>query len=179
MDGFDLTFWQRRRLEHQLSHAESARVFRRTAAVLDASRGRSVAEIAESLGVTRQSVYNWIDAYQQGHDPEALFEGKHSGRPSLWDEEGSVVLRCLMQHRPDECGYLEVNWTAPLLKEQWECLTGRSVSEETLREELERLGYRWKRGRYELAPDPELEKKTADSPSNPQFAASERAAGGG
>jgi transposase len=84
-----------------------------------------------------------------------------------------------MEHRPDECGYLAVNWTASLLSDQMKQATGRSFSEDMVREELQRLGYVWKRGRYELEPDPELEKKTADSPSDPQFACPYGAAGGG
>lgn len=179
MDVLELTRRQRDRLENQLKHAEQARIFRRTLAVLEASRGKPVAEIAGLLGVSRQSVYNWLDAYGQSHDPEALFEGRHSGRPSLWDEGGEAVLRCLLERRPDECGYFAVNWTVPLLKEQLGCTMGKLFSEDTIRAKLRRLGYVWKRGRYELAPDPELEKKTADSPPDRQFAASERAVGRG
>ena len=179
MDILDLTFWQRHRLEDQLKDAETARLFRRTLAVLEASRGKSVAEIAESLGVSRQSVYNWIEAYRQGRDPKALLEGTHSGRPSLWTDDSETILQCLLEHRPDEYGYFAVNWTVPLLREQLGYTTGQSFSEDTVRERLRRLGYVWKRGRYELVPDPELEKKTAYPPSDRQFAASECPVGGG
>jgi transposase len=179
MEALELTVWQRHRLEEQLKHAETARLFRRTLAVLEAGRGKSVGEIAESLSVSRQSVYNWIDAYRRGHDPTALWEGRHSGRPSLWDEENEAVLQCLLERRPEECGYYAVNWTAPLLQTQLEGIAGKSFSQDSIREALRRLGYVWKRGRYELAPDPELEKKTPDSPSDRQFAAPERVVGGG
>ena len=179
MDELKLTSRQRQRLEDQLRCAKTARVFRRTLAVLEANRGRPVAAIADSLGVTRQSVYNWIDAYRRGHDPEALLEGRHTGRPSLWDEDNAASLRWLLGRRPDECGYYAVNWTAPLLSEQLQCATGQPFSSDLVREELRRLGYVWKRGRYELQPDPEFEKKTADSLPDPQFAASNGAAGGG
>lgn len=179
MAEIELTVGQQRRLEDQLRHAETIRLFRRTQAILDAHRGRPVAEIAESLGVTRQSVYNWIETYRQDQRPEALYEGRHSGRPGLWDEENEAILRCLMKRRPDECGYSAVNWTAPLLSEQLACTTGGSFSQGVVREGLRRLGYVWKRGSYELMPDPELEKKTADPPPNPQFAAPDSAVGGG
>jgi len=179
MGEIELTAWQRRRLKDQLHHAETVRLFRRTQAILDANRGKPMAEIAESLGVSRQSVYNWIEAYRRSQDPKALLEGLHTGRPSRWDDESKAVLRCLLERRPDECGYYAVNWTAPLLKEQLECTTDQPFSQDMVREELRRLGYVWKRGRYELLPDPELEKKTKHSPSNPQSAASNRAVGGG
>src|SRR5262249_1730947 len=41
------------------------------------------------------------------------------------------------------------------------------------------LGYVWKRPRYVLDPDPELEKKTADPPHHPAAATPDRAAGRG
>jgi hypothetical protein len=41
------------------------------------------------------------------------------------------------------------------------------------------LGYVWKRSRYVLAPDPEKEKKTANSPQNQGFAATQCVVGAG
>jgi hypothetical protein len=58
MSRFRLTYWQRRRLLGQLKAVTDARPYRRTLAVLELDRGRSAAEVAEMLGVTRQSVYN-------------------------------------------------------------------------------------------------------------------------
>ncbi len=60
MSRFRLTYWQRRRLRRLLKATTQARTFRRTLAVLELDRGRSAAEVAEMLGVTRQSVYNWF-----------------------------------------------------------------------------------------------------------------------
>jgi transposase len=179
MDEFELTTSERHRLENQLKHAKTARLFRRTLAVLEASRGKSVPAISAMLGASRRSVYRWIEAYRHGHDPEVLLEGEHTGRPSLWGDENEAVLQCLLEHRPNEFGYYAVNWTAPLLKLQLEHTTGDVFAEDTIREKLRRLGYVWKRGRYELLPDPELEKKKTDSPSDPQFAARNAAVRGG
>lgn len=179
MDQLNLTFWQRRRLEDQLRQARTARLFRRTLAVLEVSRGKSVAEIADTLLTSRRSVYRWIEAYCEDHDPKALCEGEHPGRPSVWDEENEAILRYLMERGPEEYGYYAVNWTSPLLEEQMEGSTGQPFSKDLVREGLHRLGYVWKRGRYQFPPDPDLEKKTQHSPQNPQFAASDGVAGAG
>jgi Winged helix-turn helix len=56
-------------------------------------------------------------------------------------------------------GYFAVNWTVPLLQEQLEHGTGERLSDDTIRRELRRMGYAWKRSRYVLDPDPEEEKK--------------------
>ena len=168
MASFKLTHWQRLRLQRQLRHTRDARVYRRTLAVLEHSRGRPIAQTAQMLGVTRQSVHNWVNAYAQAHDPGTLADEDRPGRPSLWTEDLRVLLQALLEQSPDQLGYFAVNWTVPLLQEQIEHCTSRRLSDDTIRRELDRLGYTWKRGRYALDPDPQREKKTADPPASPE-----------
>jgi transposase len=179
MEGLKLTWWQRQRLAKQLKEAQDARLYRRTLAVLEVDRGRSIAEVAQALDVTRQSVYNWIASYTQAYDPRALQDEPHPGRPSFWNEDHQALLRWLMERPPGQFGYFAGDWTVPLLQEQWEHELGVPLSEDTVRRGVQELGYVWKRGRYELAPDPGLEKKTPHSSPDPQFAAAQRAVGGG
>ncbi len=178
MKGLKFTGWERHRLREQLKETQDARVYRRTLAVLEISRGESIVQVAQTLNVTRQSVHNWIASYAQAYDPHALQDEPRPGRPTFWTEDHEALLRWLMEHTPDEFGYFAVNWTVPLLQEEWEHGTGLRLSDETVRRGLQGLGYVWKRGRYELEPDPELEKKTPDSSSYSSFAAAERAVGG-
>ena len=78
MSQLDLTSWQRHRLRRQLSVTEDVRLFRRTLAVLEFDYGRPAADIARMLGVTRQTVYNWVEAYRAACDATALQD--HRGR---------------------------------------------------------------------------------------------------
>jgi transposase len=172
-----LTGAQRQRLRRQLKETQDAHVYRRTLAVLEVAQGKPIAHVAQSLGVSRESIYNWLDAYGASHDPGELWDGERSGRPSLWTDETEAALRVLLGQAPDDLGYYAVNWTVPLLREQLQESTEVQFSDDTIRRELRRLGYVWKRGRYELEPDPELEKKTPDTPTDTEFAASERLAG--
>jgi transposase len=48
-----------------------ARTYRSTLTVLELDRSRSAAEVAEMLGVTRQSVYNWAAAFAREHAPSS------------------------------------------------------------------------------------------------------------
>ena len=177
MEGLRLTYWQVRRLEDQLHDTTEARVYRRTLAVLEVGRGRAIADVAATLGVSRQSVYRWIEAYCQGHDAEALQSDDHPGRPRLWTDTCQAAVEFLLQHRPADFGYLAVGWTVPLLQQELVRIVGRDLSDDTVRRALQRLRYVWKRGRYRLEPDPEQEKKTTHHSKSPQFAASQRAAG--
>lgn len=179
MSEFPLTRWQRTRLQRQLHQTLDARVHRRTLAVLEYSQGRSVAAIAHLLRVTRRSVYNWIDAYAQDHDPAALRDDERSGRPSCWTKKLRQRLQTLLGQTPDQLGYLAVNWTVPLLQQEMKHRTDQGLSEDTIRRELVCQGYAWKRGRYVLDPDPQRDKKTLDLPLDSLSAAPERGAGGG
>lgn len=178
MEGLKLTWRQRHCLMEQLHQTCDAHVYRRTLAILEVARGRSISQVAKALAVTRQSVYNWVAEYVQRRDPDVLRDEPRSGRPSHWSDDHQALLRILMERSPDHFGYFAVNWTVPLLQEQWEHSTGERLCDETIRRGLLGLGYVWKRGRYQLEPDPELEKKTPYPGSNPPFAASQRAVGG-
>lgn len=178
MSRLSLTSSQRRRLQRQLHHTHDARLYRRTLAILEVSRGQPVAQVAQSLGVTRRSIYYWIEHYREALDPTALVDDDRPGRPSLWTEDLTALLRTLLvDHPPDQRGYSAVEWTAALLQEPLEHCTGQRLSETTIRRELHGLGYVWKRSRYALAPDPELEKKTPHPRSNPRLAPPKRSAG--
>jgi transposase len=177
MDRLTLTAWQRRRLQRQLHTARDARLYRRTLAVLEVSRGKPIPEVAQALGVTARSIYHWIDAYTQAHDPEALADDHRSGRPSLWAPAHRDLLRMLLDLSPQQLGYAAAGWTVPLLQEHLEQCTGRWFSDDTIRRELQRQRYVWKRSRYVLDPDPELEKKKAAAAANPGPAAPHRPAG--
>jgi transposase len=174
MSRLSLTPWQRQRLRRQLVETADARLLRRTLAVLEYDFGRSAADIARMLGVTRQSVYNWIEAYNEAHDPQALQDQAGRGRHPLLDEDQQHLLEALLTASPQELGYPHTSWTMPLLGEVLEIATGCRVSDDTLRRALHRLDFVWKRPRYDLLPDPEREKKTPRPPANPRPAAAQR-----
>src|SRR5262249_23500317 len=156
MSRLDLTSWQRGRLRRQLSQARDARLYRRTLAVLEFDRGRSAGDIAGMLGGSRQSVYNWVDAYAQGHGPEGLHDEGGGGRPRPLGEGQERLLEALLAGSPQALGYPHASWTVPVLAHAFHAATGLRVSDDTVRRALRRLDYVWKRPRYDLIPDPEL-----------------------
>ena len=176
MSNLQLTSWQRRRLLRQLEQTDDVRVYQRTLAILEYAQGKSMAAIAPMLRVTRPSVYNWVEAYTHDHDPTALLENERAGRPSLWTEKLRRRLQTLIAQAPDDFGYFAGNGTVALFQEEIEHQTGQPLSDDTLRRELDRWGYVWKRSRYVLEPDPQREKKTLDLPKNRRFAASQGSA---
>lgn len=179
LEALIVTPEEQERLEAQLKTTTDARVYRRTLAILEVARGHSVAEVAKTLRVSRQSVYHWIAAYSQQPDPQTLQDHERSGRPGVWTEERMGLLVALLSTTPDRLGYFAMNWTVPLLLEQMEHRTGQRIGDHTLRRELKRQGYRWKRPRYVLAPDPDREKKTLDPAGDKASSPRECSLGGG
>jgi transposase len=179
MDEFRLTAAQRRRLRAELERTRDARFYRRLLAMLEVDQGRAVSDLARRLGVTRQSIHNWLRDFRDLPRVESLQDQPRSGRPSLGNNSLREQLRAALDHSPREHGYLANVWTVPLLQEHLRHESDRSLGARTLRRELHQLGYTWKRSRYVLAPDPELEKKTPDSSEIAGFAGAERDLGGG
>jgi transposase len=177
MSIVQLSSSQRRKLRAHLRRAADASYYRRVLAILELDRGKTVAEVAASLGVTRQSVYNWADAFEACPDPAALHNRYGVGRPSSWTEDLRALLLASLEQRPDELGYAGVNWTVALLQEHLYNHGGCRLSDDTIRRELDRLGFVWKRCRYVLPPDPEREKKTRHPAAAAGPAAAHRQAG--
>ena len=180
MSQLKLTPRQRRRLRRQLVETRDVFRYRRTLAVLELDHGRSAIDIARMLGVTRQSVYNWVEAYCLSHDPAALGDAPGRGRPPLLDEDDEHLLEALLQGSPQDLGYPHTSWTVPLLQHALQLGTGRQACEDTVRRALHRLDYVWKRPRYVLDPDPQLRgKKEAAPPADQRAVAAQRSAGRG
>ena len=177
MSQLHLTSRQRHRLRRHLSTTEDVRLFRRTLAVLEFDYGRPAADIARMLGVSRQTVYNWLEAYTETRDPTALEDHRGRGHYRLLHEDAEHLLQALLALSPQELGYPHVSWTVPLLREALEIATGQRVSEDTVRRAVRRLEFVWKRPGYDLAADPEREKEAPHPPANPGLAAAQRGTG--
>jgi transposase len=145
-----------------LQETSELNIYRRCLALLEVDAGRPVAEVARSLGVARQSIHNWIARFDTAGGPIALADRYGGGRPAALGPDDVWGLLALLGYSPQHFGGPATNWTVPLLREHLRRATGADVSEPTLRRELRRLGYVWKRPRYVLDPDPEREKKTPD-----------------
>lgn len=164
MESLHLSAKQRQTLLAQLKQAGDVATYRRLVALSALAAGVSGTQLAQWLGTSRQSLYNWVARYLRSHQPSALRSHPHPGRPSLWDEQCVAVLRASLHQSPNELGYPAVNWTVGLLQDHLGRCLGRTVSDDTVRRQLHRLHYVWKRPRYVLKPDPQREKKSPLAP---------------
>ena len=78
---------------------------------------------------------------------------------------GEATLEALLAANPQQQGQLATGWTVPLLRAELE-RAGHRVGEHTVRRQLHRSGWRWKRPKYVLGrPDPAYAEKNGRSPS--------------
>lgn len=124
-------------------------------ALLSCDAGQSAAQVAATLGMTRQTLYNWQRRLEHRAVSRALQDRKGRGRKTVWTEPVRRFLDWSLKQSPEELGYATSNWTAALLRTHLAQWAGVKVSDTTLREQLHQLDYRWKRPRYALVPDPE------------------------
>lgn len=150
---FHLTPQQRYRLRRTRDATHDADLFRRTLALLQLDQGLPVATVASELGVTRQSVYNWLDRYLLAPTPRALRDDRGHGHVTAWDDDLLAVLRSTLERPPGDWGYRDAEWTVESLQQHLARWDGRSWSGRTVRRQLHQLGYVWKRPRYVLQPD--------------------------
>ncbi len=133
--------------------------YRLTLALLLLDQGHSIADIADELRVARQTVSRWRDHFLTSPSPRSLIDHRGHAHVSAWDDERLAVLRALIQQPPADWGSTALEWTVPLLQEHLARWDGCRWSEATLRRQLHRLGYVWKRPRYVLRPDPSRARK--------------------
>jgi len=126
---------------------EVGRVAMRAQMVLLSVRGFTVPDIADIQEVSDVTVYQWLDRFDE-KGPEGLHDRPRSGRPAKVDEAVEENIEDSMSEPPTEQGYNFTYWTVPLLTEHLRQLLDTSFCEETIRNALHALGFRWRRPRW-------------------------------
>ena len=145
---------QRISLEDFMLHTPSAKERCRAQAVLWLSEGESVEQIAELLHVSRQTVYNWTERFEQRQGLDLgsrLADAPRQGRPPTALGIIDPLIAEVIDGDPRDLGYHSTVWTAPLLGEYLKQMHGIAVSRKSVSSAIARLGIRWKRPRYQLA----------------------------
>ena len=145
---------ERAKMQDLIAHAHDARQTLRAYALLWLDDGESVPEIAQHLGVTRQTVYNWVSRFRSRTDSELalrLLDAPRCGRPCTATGIIDPLIDAVIERDPREFDYRSTVWTAPLLVEYLRDEHQLVVSSDSVRLAIARLRVRWKRPRHQLA----------------------------
>lgn len=151
---FVLNSKDRVKLQALITHPHDARQTVRAYAVLWLDDGESVSEIAARLGVTRQTVYNWLSRFHSRSEftfTDRLNDAPRAGRPCTAMGVIDSLIEEVIERDPRELAYRSTVWTAPLLVEYLRDEHQVMVSDDSVRSAISRLGIRWKRPRHHLA----------------------------
>ena len=158
MTHFKLSRKEQKELEWLVGHTHDARLLQRAQAVLWFVMGESVDAIALRLLVSRQSVYNWFERFQERASlPLAtrLADAERSGRPRTAHGVIDPLIDAVIDTDPRDHGFRSTVWTAGLLQAYLSEEHQIMVSSKSVSFAITRLQIRWKRPRHRLALRPQ------------------------
>jgi len=149
---------QRSDLEYLASHSPVSKERCRAQALLWLDEGEAAEQVAESLRVSRRTVYYWRERFHDcdGHDlRQRLADAPRPGRPRTGDGGVDPWVAEVIDTDPRALGYHQTVWTAPLLVRYLHDHHQVEVSRKTVSRAIARLDIRWKRPRHQLARRPD------------------------
>jgi transposase len=153
-DLINLTDDERVGLQAALGAGLSAKQYRRAQALQLLDDGAAASEVAELLGVSRQTVYNWSSRFQHRRSrpvAERLLDAPRDGRPATVGEIIDELLDEVLDADPRTLGYRSTVWTAELFQDYLRESFRIAASRRSVQYALRRLRIRWKRPRHTLA----------------------------
>jgi transposase len=143
--------------------SSDAFTLRRSQILAASARGERPSAIARQLGCASQTVRNAIHAFAE-RGVAALGERSHRNRVVVptFNAVGLARLQALAHRSPRDFGHPTGVWTLELLATESarQGLTPHRVSDETIRQAVQRLGSTWKRAkRWITSPDPGYPRK--------------------
>lgn len=157
MSSFALSLSERRALAKQIHGTKDVKVLKRSQALLWLSEGISVREIAKRLGISRQTMYDWVSFYQNRRNHSFISRLQPLPKPGRPPRKSAVIFReleALLNESPKQHGYHHAEWTAPLLQKALQREHDVHSNVKTIRRCLKQSHFVWKRPGYALARQP-------------------------
>jgi transposase len=158
----DLSDAEREALTDGLRSA-NAFTLRRCQIILASAQGKQAAQIAQDVGRGPDMVLDVIHAFNATGLAVLI---RQSNRPhelhAVFNDERRERLRAMLHQSPRTYGKATDVWTLGLAAEVSfaQGITPTQVSDETIRQAVQRLGWRWKRAKTWInSPDPDYARK--------------------
>ena len=105
------------RVRERLADERAPKAIKRLTAAREYLAGLSPGDIEEKYGWHRQTVYNWLDRFEERDFEDALYDDERSGRPPELSEEEFQQFAEELNQSPEEVGYDEPAWTSALAQQ--------------------------------------------------------------
>ena len=138
-------------LKQAMNETKSQKLFVRYQVIYMFLSGESYEKIANYTGLTNMTLFNYRKAYRE-KGLAGLLPKKQPGRKRhLTAEQEAQVVSVIVNQTPKEVGFpVEMNWTAPLIRDWIKRTFDVSFSERGTRDLLYRLGLSYTKPTYTL-----------------------------
>lgn len=104
------------RLLATLEEVESAKATKRLMIALAYKDGVSVDTLSTRYGLSRSTVYSWLDRFERRSIKSAVEDDSRPGRPPKLDAAQQASVRNALDTAPTDLGYEQSMWTPELLQ---------------------------------------------------------------
>jgi transposase len=147
--NYTLTEVELEQIRQAMKHRE-ARVSKRATVIYGLHLGHRPDELAELHGISQASVYNHFKRFKAA-GIAGLADKAKSGRPAKASAEYIALLEATLERDPQALGFAFTIWTQPRLRSYLAQETGLHLSRSRFQDLMQRLGYRYRRPKRDLA----------------------------
>jgi len=105
------------RVCNRLADERDPKAIKRLTAAREYLADLSPGDIEEKYGWDRQTVYTWLDRFEERSFEDALYDDDRPGRPPELSEEQLQQFAETLNQSPEVVGYDESVWTSPLAQQ--------------------------------------------------------------
>ena len=152
------------RVREQLADERDPKAIKRLTAAREYLTGLSPYGIEEKYGWNRQTVYNWLNRFEECDFKDALYDDDRPGRPPDISEEQFEQFAETLNQPPEQAGYDEPAWTSALAQQHLIAEFDVAYSRRHVQRLMKKAEVSWKKPRPEpsSADEEELEQYDED-----------------
>lgn len=148
--SFQLTEEGLREIVEAIKHAKQAEVRQRAMGLRLLHEGKSPKEVAEFLGVSQPTVYDWHHRWQR-QGLEGLANRPKPGRPTKTNESYVAQLEEAVEQDPQDLGYAFSIWTTERLRLHLKAKTGIELKPTQFKAVLKENDFVYRRPKHDLS----------------------------
>ncbi len=147
------------RVREQLADETDPKAIKRLTAAREYLEGLSPADIEDKYGWDRQTVYNWLNRFEERGFEAALYDDSRPGRPSELSDDRLDQFSAALHNPPEEAGYDAPAWSTALAQQYLIEAFDVAFSRRHVRRLMHKAGVSPKRPRPEPASADEAERE--------------------
>ena len=147
------------RVREQLADETDRKAIKRLTAAREYLEDLSPADIEEKYGWGRQTMYNWVDQFEEHGFEAALYDDSRPGPPSELSDDQFDQFAAVLHDSPEEAGYDAPAWSTALAQQYLIEAFDVAFSRRHVRRLMHKAGVSPKRPRPEPASADEAERE--------------------